>query len=98
MEPVDGHVEIRHGGAVAARDAREDERAGLFVRRHLAQQVVDAVGHVRAVVLVDIQRAVAVKVFEVQAVHLDELLRRRGAELCLLALPPQYSRIQRRFL
>lgn len=86
MESFGSRVKVRYGGALAARNARKDQRAGLFVSIHLAEQVRHTVLNGLAVVLVDIQRTVAVEVLEVQAVHLDELVLGRGAQLGLIAI------------
>ena len=79
-------VHIGYNGAVVAKQATENHGSSFFFRCHLAQQIINTVLNGLTVVLVDIQRAVAVEVLEVQAVHLNELVLGRGAQLGLIAI------------
>ena len=66
-----------HAGIVAAR-ADVIQQHGLFLQRHLGEQVRHAVLGVRAPVLVHVQLAVAVQILELQTVYLDQLLDGRA--------------------
>ena len=78
-------IEVGNGGAVLTGDTGKQQGTSLFIQGHLAQQVSHTGIHILPPVLVNVQGAIPIEVFEVQAVSLDEFVSRVGTQCNLVS-------------
>ena len=79
-------IEIGNGGAVLTGDTGKQQGTSLFVQGHLAQQVSHTGIHILPPVLVNVQGAIPIEVFEVQAISLNEFVSRVGTQCNLVSV------------